>query len=484
MSFRSKLKSSHDNPSIYKWSAFAVVAMATLMQAMDFSLVNLSYPTLTKTFNSQLATVSWLNLIFSLIVISFGTFFGKLSDIAGRKKIFVIGTGLMTLGLIACSASQSIEQLIIFRILYALGAALITTCFAAIITDVFPEKELGKGLGLWNASLSLGFTIAPFLAGILLSRLDWRSIFYIRIPVGIIIFLAALFLLRKDKPIQSHLKFDYTGILTSSAGFLCLIIGINLISKYSIESPIVYSSIMAGIILIAVFIYKETKTENPIMDLTLFKNISFSTSAITLFLYWVAVSCSVLTMPFYLIETLGWPVSNLGMLYTISPIIMVIMNTVSGSLSDRIGPMPLLIAGLFFSVISFFIMWTFDQQTHFSLIFLLQFIGGITGGIFQPANNTLMMGSAKPEERGMASALSAALLHFGIALGIALAGMFYSLRIIVYKEKLIGQGINAALSATQAIQPAFHDVIIMATFIQILTLIFSIVPVFKDKHKV
>jgi EmrB/QacA subfamily drug resistance transporter len=483
MSTKPAHKNLPENPYAHKWSAFAVVALATFMQAMDFSLINLSYPTLTKTFNTQLSTVVWLNMIFSLVVISFGMFFGKISDIAGRKKIFIFGSALMTFALIACSVSQNIGQLIFFRIIYSIGSAMITTCLSAIIADIFPPEERGKGMGLQNSSLFLGFTIAPFLAGILLSVLDWRSIFYVRIPIGVAIFIMSLFLLRKDKPAPSELKFDFAGTLASAAGFLCLIIGINLISRFSVSSPVVITLIIAGLLLITLFIYLETKAENPIVDLSLFKNILYLTGMLTVFLYWCALQGTVVTMSFYLTETLGWSVSGMGILFTASSIIMIITSSVCGPLSDRIGSLPLMIAGLFLSVVFFIIVWTFDLQTGIPLIVVVQLIGGIATGMFQPTNNSLIMGAVPPEKRGMASAMNASILHFGLALGMAWAGMFYSVRVISHKDNLIAQGIDSALSVKQAVFPAFHDVVIIAACIQILSLIFSIIPKIKDNRK-
>jgi EmrB/QacA subfamily drug resistance transporter len=483
MSIKPALKSKPENPYDHKWSAFAVVALATFMQAMDFSLINLSYPTLTKTFNSQLATVVWLNLIFSLVVISFGMFFGKVSDIVGRKKVFITGSAIMTVALIACSVSQNIEQLIIFRILYSIGCAMITTCLSAIITDVFPPEERGKGMGLQNSSLFLGFTIAPFLAGVLLSVFDWRAIFYIRIPIGIAIFIMSLFLFKKDRPVPSDLKFDFIGTITSAAGFLCLIIGINLISRFNVNSPLVIVLIIAGLFLIALFIYLETRAENPIVDLSLFKDISYLTGMLTVFLYWCALQGSVITMPFYLTETLGWSVSSMGILFTASSVIMIITSTISGSFSDRIGSLPLMIAGLAMSVIFFIVVWTFNQQTPVFLIIIVQLIGGIATGMFQPTNNSLIMGSVPPEKRGMASAMNASMLHFGLALGMAWAGMYYSIKIIAYKENFIAQGIDSAFSVKQSVFPAFHDVIIIAGIIQVLSFIFSMLPKLKRNRK-
>lgn len=135
----------------YKWKALATVALSTMMGAMDFTFVNLSLPMLTKIFKTDLATVVWLNLTFSVVLITLGPFLGKINDVIGRKRVFVTGSAFIAFGLVTCSLSQTIGQLILFRVVYAIGNAMTSTCHAAIITDAFPPERTGQGT--WTAEL-------------------------------------------------------------------------------------------------------------------------------------------------------------------------------------------------------------------------------------------------------------------------------------------------------------------------------------------
>lgn len=465
-----------DNPSSYKWKAFATVALATVMGAIDFTFVNLSYPILTKTFKTELATVVWLNLIFSLVLISLGPMLGKINDLIGRKKVFVIGLALSALGLITCSISQTIGQLILFRIIHAIGNAATSTCYAAIITDAFPQNELGKGLGLQNASLSLGFIVGPLLGGILLHWLGWRSIFYIRIPVGIILFIMALILLRKDEPVGTKIRFDFIGTLTSLIGFFSLILGVSLISQLGLQSPVVYTLIIAGLLFLGLFFYVERKVEDPIVNLSLFKNRAFLSGILSLLINWIAVQGSVVTMPFYIMESLGLSAYHAGLLFTVAPIIMVVVSPISGSLSDRLGAVSLAAIGVGIGLVSLFIMYTYDPQTPIILIIFVSILGGVASGTFLPANSSLIMGSVKPENRGSASALIASTIGLGLSLGMAWASTVYSMRKISHQAELTRQGVEAALAANQSIHLAFHDAIIISIFLAFMVLICSLLP--------
>lgn len=325
----------------YKWKALATVALSTMMGAMDFTFVNLSLPMLTKIFKTDLATVVWLNLTFSVVLITLGPVLGKINDVIGRKRVFVAGSAFIAFGLVACSLSQTIGQLILFRVVYAIGNAMTSTCHAAIITDAFPQNERGKGLGLQNSSLSLGFIIGSVAGGILLNWLGWRSIFYVRVPVGLILFLMALTLLRKDKPGATNIRFDIAGTLTSAAGLLSLILGLSLIAKLGLQSPTVYTLIIAGLVFLALLVYAERKAEDATVDLSLFKNRTFSGAMVSLLFYWMAVQGLALTSPFYLMEGRSMAASYVGILFTVGTITSLLISPLSGSLSDRFGALSL-----------------------------------------------------------------------------------------------------------------------------------------------
>ena len=149
----------------YKWKAMATVALGTMMGAMDSSITNISFPVLTKTFGVSITTIVWVSLAYILASTSLMLILGRVGDLFGRKKINIFGTLIFTLGLVLCSLSQSVTQLIIFRVIQAVGAAMAMACGAAIVTEAFPQKERGLGLGLLAVSVSAGLISGPVLGG-------------------------------------------------------------------------------------------------------------------------------------------------------------------------------------------------------------------------------------------------------------------------------------------------------------------------------
>ncbi len=170
----------------------ATIALGTITVTMDASITNISLPILTRVFNAELTTVMWVSLIFTVVGTSLMLVLGRIGDYLGKKLIYTTGMLIFTFGMAGCSIAQSIGQLITFRALQAAGGAMTIACGQAIIAEAFPPNERGKGLGLFGVAISIGFIAGPVLGGFLLKWLDWRSIFYTRIPVGLITFFMAL----------------------------------------------------------------------------------------------------------------------------------------------------------------------------------------------------------------------------------------------------------------------------------------------------
>jgi len=387
--------------SSYKIKALFAVALGTIMCSIDFSIANISFPILTRVFETELATVMWVSLAYSLVNICLLLVMGKISDLMGRNKIFVIGTAIFTLGLITVSLAQSIAQLILFRSFQAIGSAMIISCGPAIILDAYPAKERGKGLGLIGSSVALGFIIGPILGGFLLSWLDWRSIYYTRAPIGIIITLLSLVLLK------------------------------------------VHIMIGTGVLILIVFIWIEHRVEDPILDLSLFKNRVFSLSMLSLFLIFLSYPVHTLIMPFYLMKGLGLSPSETGFLLSVTAMTMVIVSPASGSLSDRFGPAPFAAIGVGSSLAAFLFISRFDLQTEIMVIILVSALLGFGFGMFGSPNNSTIMGAVPKERTGTTSALIATMRNAGMSLGMALAGTVYSTSMTFHKTELIRQGMDS-----------------------------------------
>ena len=463
-------------PKADKWKALSAAALGTLMATMDASITNISFPVLTKVFTTNLAAVMWVTLAYTVVCTSMMLALGKISDLIGRKKIYTGGMAIFTLGLMACSLAQSLSQLILFRTLQAVGAAMSISCGPAIITAAFPPQERGKALGLLGISVSLGFIIGPILGGFLLQLLNWRSIFYIRAPVGLITILMAITFLREDRLEMGKTRLDIMGALTSSAGIFCIVFGVSQTNKVGLASPWVYACMGLGLLSLIAFIFIERRAQDPVIDLTLFKNRVFSSAIWSLFLSFVAAPFYILIMPFYLMQGLGMTASSAGLLMAVNAVITILVGPISGSLSDRFGPIYFSTIGAVATAAAFYCMRGFDLQTQITGIIPVLVLLGLGVGTFQPPNNSMIMGAVTKEHLGTASALIATQRQVGFSLGMALTGTIFSARRTSYMEELASQGFDAGYAANLSIALAFQDVLLVSIFLALLVIIFCLFP--------
>ncbi|MDQ1333340.1 MAG: family efflux transporter permease subunit [Thermodesulfobacteriota bacterium] len=471
----------HMNTPSYKWRALITVAMGTMMATMDASITTIALPVLTKVFETDLAVIMWVTVAYILVSSSLMLIVGKISDLIGRKRIYAAGMAIFTVGLGACSAAQSIEHLILFRSLQAVGAAMSISCGTAIVTEAFPVTETGKGLGLLSMSVSIGFILGPIVGGFLLNWLDWRSLFYIRVPVGTAVFLMAVILLKRDSLHFGKVKLDLVGALASSGGLFCLIFGISQIKEYGPTAPRVLLLLGAGLLVLGLFIWVEHRAADPIVDLSLFKNRVFLFAAASLFLFFVAAPPYVLVMPFYLMEGVGFTAMETGLLLAVVSMVTIFSSPISGALSDRIGKVWLSTFGAAATTAAFFLMLGLDLHTKVTAIIPVLILLGIGVGSFQPPNNSTIMGAVARERLGSASALIATQRQVGLSLGMALAGAIFSERRMIYMSRLSQEGTAEADAFRQSIPPAFHDVLLMSVILGAVATILSLLSIRRNK---
>jgi EmrB/QacA subfamily drug resistance transporter len=390
---------------------------------------------------------------------------GKISDLIGRKRIYAGGMVIFTLGMGACAAAQSIEHLILFRAFQAVGAAMSISCGTAIVTEAFPATETGKGLGLLSMSVSIGFILGPILGGFLLNWLDWRSLFYVRIPAGIAVVIMSAMLLKKDSIRFGKVKLDLAGTICPSVGLFSLIFGISQVKEYGPTSPRVLLFMSAAFLILILFVWVERRATDPIVDLSLFKNRVFLFAAGSLFLFFVAAPPYVMLMPFYLMEGVGFTAMETGLLLTVVSMVTIVSSPLSGALSDRIGKVWLSAFGAAATAAAFFLMLGFDLETETIAIMPVLILLGIGVGSFQPPNNSTIMGAVARERLGSASALIATQRQVGISLGMALAGAVFSERRMSYMGRLGEEGATQAEAFRQSIPPAFHDALLMSVLL-------------------
>jgi EmrB/QacA subfamily drug resistance transporter len=458
----------------YKWKALVTVAMGTMMATVDASITNIAFPILTETFHAELTTVMWVAVAYILVSTSSMLVLGKISDLVGRKRIYSLGVGIFTVGLVACSLSQTIGQLISFRTVQALGAAMCVSCGTAIVTEAFPVQELGRSMGFLGVAVSLGFIIGPVVGGFLLHWLDWRSIFYVRAPLSFMVLVLALILLRKDEKPADTVKLDLLGTLTSSLGIFSLVFGMSQIRKLGPRSFIVLLLIGLGILFLGGFVLIERRARDPIVDLSLFKNRLFSRASLGLFLMFASAPSYILIIPFYLLHGLGWSTSQAGLLLAVHAMTTIVFGPISGWLSDRFGPSWFATIGASATTAAYLFMSTFNLHTPVSGIIPVLILLGVGTGMFQPPNNSTIMGATPRDRLGTASALIATLRQVGISLGMTFAGTLFAARRAIYQAALIKEGARLEEIASLSIPPAFHDVLLISAFLGFAVVILSL----------
>jgi EmrB/QacA subfamily drug resistance transporter len=469
------------NPN--KWKILITVAVTTMMATMDASITNIAFPVLTRVFTTDVSVVMWVTVAFVLVSTSSMLIIGKIGDMVGRKRIFLAGIAVFTLGLLACALAESIGQLIFFRALQAVGAAMTISCGAAIVTEAFPPHEVGKGLGSLGVSVSLGFIAGPVIGGPLLDFLDWRSIFYVRIPLGLAAFLMAIVFLDKDQPRPGRLSLDLLGTLTSSAGIFLLVFGVSQMREHGPASLRVFPLAGIGLALIAVFVFFERRAQNPIVDPALFKDKVFSSAMGGLFLHFAAAPPYMLLIPFYLMLGLHMRATEAGLLMAATSVTTMVFGPVSGWLSDRFGRVWFASIGAAAATLSFVFMLGFDLQSSVGTIAAVFVLLGVGAGTFQPANNSIIMGAVSREHLGTASALMATQRQVGIAIGMAVSGTLFSAWKQAYQEGIVKLGTDGACASEMAIPMAFHDVLLISIFINVVVVVLSLLPLWSRGKK-
>ena len=453
------IEEERNTPEGYKWRALCTVAMGAVMGTMDFSITNITLPILTRVFQEELSTVIWVTLVYTLVSTSLMLSLGRTGDLVGRKRIYSAGMAIFTVGLFACSTAQSIGQLILFRGILSVGGAMMVSCGAAIVTEAFPRGETGRGLGLFGVAVSLGFIMGPVLGGFLLDWLGWRSIFYVRIPLGLITFLMSCLLLKKDRARKGPMRLDLAGTGLSSLSLFCLVFSMSQMKQFGPLSPLVLGLLGLGIAGIVMFILVERRVQDPLVDLSLFKSRVFSGAGLSLFLSFMAAPFYILIMPFYLMQGINLSPSATGLLMAVLALTTIVVGPLSGWLSDRYGTVWFAMSGSWIIAAGFFLMRGFDLQTRVSSIIPVLVLLGLGVGTFQVPNNSTMMRSVSRDRLGTASALIATFRQVGMTFGMALAGVIFSARRLIHQEALIDKGTDLSHATRLSIPLSFHEVL-------------------------
>ena len=460
----------------YKWKVLTNTTVATLMSSIDGNIVLISLPTIGRQLPGTNATLLlWILLGYSLVTAVVLLNFGRLSDIFGRVRLYILGFAIFTGGSALCGLSQTGLELVLFRLVQAVGAGFLFSNSAAIITDAFPPNERGRALGVNQVSIVAGSVAGLVLGGFITSTIGWRWIFYVNVPIGLFATLRARATLRELARPESTAKIDWAGNVVFAGGLAILLIGITLGALGQVSETLALGLVGAGLALLVAFIFLELRERHPMLDLSLFRNRQFSASALAMFLNALARGAFAFILVFYLQGPPRFLSPLTAGLYLV-PVSasLATFGPVSGWLSDRFGPRPFLLAGLVVSGGGFVWLATIGPDATFLQLFAPLILVGSGMGLFAAPNRAAMMTAVPPTRRGVASGTGITLVNTGatISLGVTLVIMSSALTRPEIQAIFLGTATSGmAFTAGPQFLQAIHTIFLVSTALVLVALV-------------
>jgi len=406
------------------WLAVAAVCIGALMGQLDASIVTVALPTLQKSFHASVGSVTWVGLSYLVVLVATVTAIGRFADMWGRKLLYVYGFVVFIVASALCGFAPSLGALCVFRAFQAVGAAMLQANSLAIITLVVPGRALGRAIGFQGAAQAIGLALGPSVGGLLLAAGGWRLIFFVNVPLGVLGAIAALLLVPRSRDLQDRVAFDWSGLALFFPAVVALLTAISFGSDQGWTSPLIVGLFLCAALLVLCFLRHERRDTQPMLDLRLFRNRRFSAGIASGLGSYLVMFGVLLLVPFYLERGLGLGAARVGVELMVLPVCLGLVAPTAGRLADRVGVRRLTVSGMALVAASLVSLGLLRPGTSGLLLLLAATGAGL--GLFTAPNNAAVMGSAPPQQAGMASGILNMTRGLGTALGLALTGLLFS----------------------------------------------------------
>ncbi|MDP3565120.1 MAG: MFS transporter [Methanoregula sp.] len=418
------------SPFRHRYAVLIIVLASVLMAVIDGTVVNIALPSMTRFFAVDLSDSQWTITAYLITMTSLLLVFGKVSEYVGRARLFFVGIIIFTASSLACGLSTGLPELIIFRVIQGAGAAMLFSISSALIFATTPLAERGRAMGYLGATVAIGSIAGPIVGGFVVDSLGWQYIFFINIPIGILLIAAAAAYLRIDEKRTASLSLDGYGSAAMVVMFVSLILALGSLAA---EGVITLSAILPGavfLLALTLFIWYEQRCPDPLLDLSVFSNRSFLYPVIAVVLVFVANFMMAVVGPFYFEGVLGYRPSQVGLVFLITPAVMVIVAPIAGTLYDRHPERNYAALGMGITAFAFLLLAYFTLTQNVTGILFAFVLFGTGFGLFQSPNNTAILSALPREQLSTASSVIATSRNLGMAVGVSLGSILLSFQLM------------------------------------------------------
>ncbi len=398
-----------------------------LLSSLGTSIANVGLPNLAQAFDASFQEVQWIVLAYLLAITTLIVSVGRLGDITGRRRLLLAGILLFTGASVLCGVAPTLWLLIAARAAQGLGAAIMMALTMALVGETVPNAKTGSAMGLLGTMSAIGTALGPSLGGVLIAGLDWRAIFLVNVPLGVLTFLLAHRYLPADRrrPRTDRVGFDHAGTvllaLTLAAYALAMTIGRGSFG------PLNMALLLAAAFGVGLFAFAETRAASPLIRLATFRDPGLRASLAMSALVSTVMMATLVVGPFYLSRALGLDAALVGIVLSIGPIIAALSGVPAGRIVDRLGAPFMVIVGLVAMAAGSFALSVLPAM--FGIAGYVVAIAVLTPGyqLFQAANNTAVMMDVRSDQRGVISGMLNLSRNLGLITGASVMGAVFAL---------------------------------------------------------
>ncbi len=412
-----------------RYSVLVASGMATFLTTTTTSMVNVALPTMAEDFQVDITTVQWVALVFFLVIAATHLTAGRYGDIYGRRHTFLGGILVFGVASLACGFAPTLGWLIVARVVVAVGAAFLQSQGQALLVAVFSPRQRSRAIGLFFTLASAGLALGPVLAALSIEFADWRWMFFALVPLSAITLVIAFF---SAPHIQGtgEKNFDWLSSVLLIGWVAPLIYAIN--RGFSIGFQFEVLVALATFVVLAIaFAMRTASAANPLLDIRIFKNIDFSIGMVVGLTGFVCMSSVMLNGPFVLERVMGIPVLQAGLYMAIYPVMSALLAPLIGVISDQIGPGLPRTIGFYLASIAYLSMAFLSPDSPVILAVATLALVGISVGMTQTPNNSIIMGAVPRSQLGTAGAFISSSRTFGFGAGQSIWGGLFAFVVLL-----------------------------------------------------
>ena len=405
-----------------RWWTLGAMCFALFMVMLDNTVVNVALPSIQEALGASISGLEWTvnayTLSFAVLLVTGG----RLGDLFGRRRVFLFGvvTFAAASGLIALSQSEA--WLIGFRALQGVGAAFMMPATLSIVTNAFPPHERGKAIGTWAGISALALAIGPVVGGLLVDTVSWQSIFLLNLPVAVGAVVVTLWAAEESRDETAPPTVDVAGVATLTAGLAALVLALVEGNAWGWGSGRVLGLLALAVVALAAFVVVERRVAAPMVDFSFFRSRSFLGANLVAFIVSFAMLAMFFFLALYLQNVRGYTALEAGVRFLPSTVVIIFAGPIAGRLTDRIGPRPLMTAGLVLVAISLFWQGHLAVDTPYSQLLVPFVLMGLGMGLVMSPMSTAGMNAVHQSKAGVASGVLSMSRMVGGTFGVAAMG--------------------------------------------------------------